>query len=64
MYLFLKFSMSQVFLVVQYLNPFGKLCPWALMIAINMSVAIFTFDLLQGHTDTVNYLGNLRLKHN
>ena len=35
--------MSQIFLVIQSLNPFEKFCLWALMIAINVSVAICQF---------------------
>ena len=32
--------MSQIFLLIQSLNPCGKMCIWALKIAINMSAAI------------------------
>ena len=38
--LFFNFGMSEVFLVIQSLNPFEKFCLWDLMIAINVSVAI------------------------
>ena len=32
--------MSQIFLLIQSLNPYGKVCLWALMIAIDVSAAI------------------------
>ena len=37
--------MSHIFLVIQSLNPFEKFCLWALMIAINVSVAIWQLPI-------------------
>ena len=39
--------MSQMKLVIQSLNPFEKICPWALMIAVNVSVAICQLPICQ-----------------
>ena len=40
MHVLLNFSMSNVILVMQSLNHCEKFCLWALIIVINMSVAI------------------------
>ena len=46
-YLFFNFDRSQIFLVKQFLHPFEKYCLWALMIAINVSVAICQLPIRQ-----------------
>ena len=45
MYLFRNFNMSQIFLVIQLLNPCQKLCLCTLMIAIIVYVAICQFPI-------------------
>ena len=39
-YVSFNFGISQMFLEIQSFNPFGKFYLWALMIAVNVSVAI------------------------
>ena len=46
-HLFFNFGISEIFLVIQSLNPFEKFCLWALMIAINVSVAICQLSIRQ-----------------
>ena len=39
-------GMPQIFLVIESVHPFEKFCLWALMIAINVSVAIANSSIL------------------
>ena len=39
--------MSQIFLVVKFLNPCGKICFWTLMTIISVSVLILQFLIRQ-----------------
>ena len=42
-----NFDMSQIFLVIQALNPFETFCGWTLMIATKVSVAICPLPILK-----------------
>ena len=44
---FLNFGISHIFLKIQSLTPFEKFCLWALIIAINVSVAICQLAIRQ-----------------
>ena len=64
MYLFLNCRMSQILLVIQLLNPCGKICLWAWTSVINVSVATNGIALTDRITQVKRRIQIARYKYN